>query len=309
MVLSQATTISGVSISETPAISGETFTATLSDTNGLLAAAGAGVSGAGTTSLTIVGSLSEVNAALATLSYLSNSPGVDTIAVNAVDSFGDAALQTSTDVTVLPVAPPAISVATGTTVVEPGTTPIAVTVADPDGTAPGEALTVTVSDTVGLLSANANAPGGGGTITGSGSATLVVTGTPTAVEADLSTLSYTSATPGSDTVVVSASSSDGGATSPETFTVVTSAPPVIAAPPSAIAVEGEAYPISGISISDPLAADDETFSVTLADAAGLLAATGSGVSGSGTTSLTISGSLSQVNSDLATLTDDVALNR
>lgn len=42
---------------------------------------------------------------------------------------------------------------------------------------------------------------------------------------------------------------------------------------------------------------------TLTDATGLLSATGTGVSGSGTTKLVVSGTLAQVNAALATLTD------
>jgi hypothetical protein len=55
--------------------------------------------------------------------------------------------------------------------------------------------------------------------------------------------------------------------------------------------------------SESGATSNETFTVTLSDHAGLLSATGAGVSEAGTTALTITGSLGQMNSDLATLTD------
>jgi hypothetical protein len=79
--------------------------------------------------------------------------------------------------------------------------------------------------------------------------------------------------------------------------------PSITAPATATVRVGQAWAIAGVSISESPTTTGETFTVTLVDKNGLLSATGTGVSGSGTTSLTISGSLSQVNSDLATLTD------
>src|SRR5208283_4617138 len=96
----QATAISGVSLSETGNTAGETFTVTLSDTNGDLSAIGPGVSGAGTTSLTITGSLSQVNSDLATLTDTDAAAASDTIAITASDSFGNTASQQPIVVTV-----------------------------------------------------------------------------------------------------------------------------------------------------------------------------------------------------------------
>ena len=58
-----------------------------------------------------------------------------------------------------------------------------------------------------------------------------------------------------------------------------------------------------MSLSESGALADETFTVTLSDTTGDLSASGAGVSGAGAHSLTISGSLAQVDDDLATLTD------
>jgi hypothetical protein len=81
----------------------------------------------------------------------------------------------------------------------------------------------------------------------------------------------------------------------------------IAVPTSATVGLNQATPISSVSISESGNTTGETFTVTLADAKGDLSATATGggdvVPGSGTTSLAITGSLTQVNSDLATLTD------
>ena len=95
-----ATAITGVSLAETGTTGGESFTVTLADSAGNLAATGTGVSGAGTSALTISGSLSQVNADLATLTDTDISTAADTIAVNATDSFGNTAAQQTIDVTV-----------------------------------------------------------------------------------------------------------------------------------------------------------------------------------------------------------------
>ena len=65
--MAHATAIAGVSLSESGALAGETFTVTLSDTTGDLSATGTAVSSASTHSLTISGSLAQVNDDLATL--------------------------------------------------------------------------------------------------------------------------------------------------------------------------------------------------------------------------------------------------
>ncbi|HEY7578050.1 MAG TPA: hypothetical protein VH855_10675, partial [Acetobacteraceae bacterium] len=97
-----AAPIAGISLAEVASIDTETFTVTLTDTNGLLSATGTGVSGSGTTSLTISGSLAAVNSALATLSDTDGTAPSDTITLNAKDSFGVAAAPQSIAVTVTP---------------------------------------------------------------------------------------------------------------------------------------------------------------------------------------------------------------
>ena len=94
--------ITGVSLAEVGSVATETFTVTLADTNGLLSATGTGVTGSGTNSLTITGSLATVNADLATLSDTDATTPSDTITLNAVDSFGIAAASQSIAVTVTP---------------------------------------------------------------------------------------------------------------------------------------------------------------------------------------------------------------
>ncbi|HUB44321.1 MAG TPA: choice-of-anchor D domain-containing protein [Acetobacteraceae bacterium] len=213
----------GLSISD-PNAEATSVTVTLSDTVGQLSAnstGGASVTGSGTTLLRISGALSQVNAALATVSYLATKTGTDTIAVNAADSLGSTALQTIVAVTVLPIAPPSITLPTATLIVHQnvaGTiSPLSIVYAD--GVVPGEQVTATVSDSLGTLAASIATTGGGGTVTGSGTKSLSIVGTLPQVNADLTTLTYETAASGSDTISVTASGSHGGAAIPADITV------------------------------------------------------------------------------------------
>jgi VCBS repeat-containing protein len=82
-----STAISGVQVVD-DGLNGETFTAQVSDTFGNLSVTGSGVSGSGTNNLTISGTLSQVNAALTTLSYNSAVAGSESISVKVTDSDG-----------------------------------------------------------------------------------------------------------------------------------------------------------------------------------------------------------------------------
>jgi hypothetical protein len=98
-----AKAISGVTVAESgKSQTPERFTATLSDTNGKLSvtANGATLTGNGTKSLAISGSLIQVDAALASLTDTDSTSGSDTITVNASDSFGNGATPASIAVTV-----------------------------------------------------------------------------------------------------------------------------------------------------------------------------------------------------------------
>jgi hypothetical protein len=73
-------------------------------------------------------------------------------------------------------------------------------------------ITVTVTDTVGILTANTSVSGGGGSIKGSGSKTLTIKGTLAQVDADLTTLAYDNPSGLADTIQVSANNGLGGVT-------------------------------------------------------------------------------------------------
>ena len=203
----RAEAIPGVSLSQSPTTSGETFTVTVSDTNGLLSATGTGVSGTGTTSLTISSSLSQVNSDLATLTDKDAATASDTIKLTASDSNGGHATPATIAVTVSSVT---ITVPRAQIVEIANVTPISGISVAATGNASGETFKLTLSDTLGALSANTDATGGGGSITGSGTATLVISGTLAEVDADLSTFTYLASTAGTDTIHIATADTSGG---------------------------------------------------------------------------------------------------
>ena len=84
-----ATAIRGVRLAEANNLRGETFSVTISDQNGLLSASGAGVKGSHTQTLSIAGTLAQVNADLATLVDTDSLAAFDLISIAAQDSFGN----------------------------------------------------------------------------------------------------------------------------------------------------------------------------------------------------------------------------
>ena len=130
---------------------------------------------------------------------------------------------TTTTFTVVPFAETgqptiAVTAPTQTLVINTGTAISGVTVTETGATS-GEIFTVTVSDTHGILSATTSAAGGGGTITGTGTNHLVIQGTLTQVNADLTTLTDNDNTPGPDTITVTAIDSLGHGATPVTINV------------------------------------------------------------------------------------------
>jgi len=98
-----ATAVKGVSIADSDAsVANETITTTLSDTGGILTVVNKGgvVTGSGSTKLTIAGTLSQVDADLATLTYKKAATGGDTISITANDGNGGTAAPASIAVTV-----------------------------------------------------------------------------------------------------------------------------------------------------------------------------------------------------------------
>ena len=284
--------ISGVSVSETGNTgSPETFTVTLTDANGDLSATGA-TAGNGTNSLTISGSLSAVNTALGTLTDTDTTAGPDLISVNATDSFGNSASTQTIAVTAngLPViaVPGAQTVGVGKTAAIAG-----ISVSETGNSGAPESFTVTVSDASGDLSATG--------ATGNGTTSLTITGSLSAVNTALGTLTDTDPTAGPDLITLTASDSFGNAASTKTIAVTANGVPVITAPATATAAQSAATAIPSVSLAESGNTAGETFTVTVGDSNGNLSATGA--SGNGTHSLTITGLLSTVNTELGSLTD------
>ena len=188
--------IGSVTILETPTSGGETFALTVSDTNGSLSANTGATNGDGTITpsngnrtLTITGTLSQVNADLMTLTE--NEP--TTISYALSDSNGGNASPASTTLTVNGV--PTISAPASATVAPNSPTPIGTIGISETGntTTSGETFSIVVSDGAGLLSANTggngvskitatgsgatiNAGNGGNTITATGAGDNITTG-------------------------------------------------------------------------------------------------------------------------------------
>jgi hypothetical protein len=319
--IGQSLAISPVSIAESPTTGGETFTAIVSDNHGILSANTGATNGGGTITpsngnktLTISGTLAQVNADLTTLADTDSTTPSDTITYSLSDSDSGTATPASTAVTVnsVPVITSAPGSVTVTQSVATGVTPITVGELG-NTTTSGETFSVVVTDGAGVLSANTTAPGGGGTISPSGT-TLTISGTLAQVNADLSTLADDDASTAADTITVAASDSFGNSTATATTIPVTVTPgsgtPSISAPATATVGVNQTAAITTVSISESPTTGGEMFTVALSDTTGLLSATttvtngGGSISGSGGNLLFISGTLTQVNADLTTLTDD-----
>lgn len=163
------------------------------------------------------------------------------------------------------------------------------------GAAAGVTFTVTVSDTAGLLTATG--------ATGSGTTTLTLTGSLDQVNAALATLTVSEATAATDSISLTVADSLGNQAVRSINLIATPPVPVLTAPPTALLTQGHPTLVAGISLAEPGSLPTDVFTVTAQDTAGLLSASGSGVSGSGTNILSVSGTAAQVNAALATLTD------
>ena len=179
-----ATAVTGIGVAETGTTTGESFSVAVSDTTGVLSATTGAVGGGGTITssnggktLTIAGTLTQVNADLSTLTDNDSTTAADTLSVTATDGFGNSGTK-STAIGVT-----AANGSLGLSVPGPVTVGVSqsqsipgVTIAE-SPVAPGETFSVALSDATGVLSANTSATGGGGTVTPSnGGKTLTVAG-------------------------------------------------------------------------------------------------------------------------------------
>ena len=206
----------GISVADSDAGSaGETITVTLADTTGQLSASNAGgamVVGSGTTSLTLKGTLTQVNAAVGTLAILEGAAGGDTIALAVNDARGGSDSRSITVTTTATPNIPPVTAVPGAQAETAGVTAAlaGISVSDGDAGSAGETITVGLTDTTGLLSASAAS---GASLAGAGTTSLTLSGNLTQVNAALATLTILETAAGSDTVTVTTSDGRGGSDS------------------------------------------------------------------------------------------------
>ncbi len=213
--VSETAKISGIDLSETGNSSGETFTVTLTDSHGVLSAGTVGdgdtVIASGTT-LTITGSLSDVNSDLGTLTDTNGTAGSDPITLTAIDSLGDIAASQTVALTVNDLPVITVPLAAQTIGVSEAAKISGIDLSETGNTS-GETFTVTLTDSHGVLSAGT--VGDGDTVTASGT-TLTITGSLSDVNSDLATLTDTNGTAGSNSITLTATDSLGNSAAPQT---------------------------------------------------------------------------------------------
>ncbi|CRL09772.1 Hemolysin, plasmid [Phaeobacter italicus] len=293
---------------------GDSLTVTLAVTAGTLSAADAGgviVAGSGTSSMTLSGTVAQLNTYLAdatTVTYVgaANAIGNDaaTLTINANDGTVNPQLASvNIDITAVNDAP-TLSGSRGDFVVDEDTLSAldlsAFTLADNDG----DSLTVTLAVTAGTLSA---ADAGGVIVAGSGTSSMTLSGTVAQLNtylADATTVTYVGAANaiGNDAATLTINANDG-TVNPQLasvnidITAVNDAPTVSGVP---ISVSAQEDTLSNLDLSSIVFedVDGDNISVTLTASAGSLTATPDlaiSIGGSGTSSITLSGSSKQIN--------------
>ncbi len=283
-------------------------TITLSTTSGLTFTAGSN----GTASFTVTGTIASLNAALNNLTYTptTNYTGSDSLAISLLDPGDNESASKNVAITVNANSPPTVSAPGSATVPENGSlvfssgngNPISVADAGPGSGSDSLQLTVshgtvTLSTTSGLtITAGAN-----------GSSTVTVTGSITSLNAALAGLKYTPASnyTGADSLAVAIKDSADNLSGSGTVAItVSGSAPSISAPTAIKAAVGGTVTFSAakgtaISIADA-SAGGSTEELTIKATTGLfkLAST-TGITfisgANGTTSMTIEGTLANLN--------------
>ncbi|MDN5000397.1 Calx-beta domain-containing protein [Bradyrhizobium sp. GCM10027634] len=255
-------------------------------------------------SITIDGTLAQINAALASLTFTNPSIGTFDVVVQARDSVG--ALSTAQHITVTTTdtpptvtAPAEASGVVGTKIAFSG-----LSVFDPEA-AVGQSVTVDVQSNTGTFAVD---PASGATVTpdvrDNG---ITIGGTLDQINAALASLTVTSPTTGTFDVAVVARDSLNVSSAPQHIAVTTTADtaPTVTAPTEASGVVGTRIALAGLSVFDPEAAVGQAVTVDVQSAGALAVDPASGATvtpdlrGSG---ITIGGTLDQINAALASLT-------
>ena len=327
----------GLSVSDVDGNAGSE-TVTLSVTSGTLTVtaggSGAGVAGSGTNSVTITGTITQINALLttdstSTVSYVDTTGGTKTLTLLIHDNgnTGGGDLSASDTASIVLDQPPVVANA-GNTVAytEQQASPSAVvvdsaiTVTDPDSLTLHSA---TVKITGGVFAGdilNADTTGTAITAVWNGTDTLTLTGVDTPIDYQHVLQSVTFSSSSDDptnggantarTITWTVNDDFDVASTPVTTTInvtaVNDGPAAVITPTSYSATEQTALNLknTGLSVSDADANVNQV-SVTLSVTEGTLSVTAgtsgvTSVSGSGTNSVTIQGSIAQINALLAT---------
>ncbi len=276
-------------------------TLNLTNTTGLT------VSGAGTKTLTLTGSLTNLNNDLPTLVYTPTTGylGADTLSLSVKDTTDQLINSASVSITVNPVAP-TFKAPASVTVNENGSLTFsggnAISVVDPSGTAEQLVLSVTNGTlTLGTMT--------GLTVVGNGSTSLTLTGSLTNLNSDLATLTYTPTSGYLGPDVLSLSDTDTGnsltGTTSLSITVVPVSP-TITTPTGGVSVaeNGSVTFTAGnaITVVDVSGSDEQ---LTLSVGNGtldLVTTTGLTVTGNNSATVVLTGLLNNLNADLASLT-------
>ena len=289
---------------------------------------GAGVSGDNTSSVTITGSLAQINALLDTdatsvVSYIDNTdtPSASTTLTLHVDDGGATATDTSIiNITAVNDAPVATITPTTYSATEQTALDLknnGLSVSDVDGNAGSETVTLSVIE--GTLTVTAG--GSGAIVTNSGTSSVTITGTASQINTLLntdgtSTVSYTDggdnpSTSTTLTLLIHDNGNTGGGdlsssnSATINITAVNDAPVATITPASYSVTENVALDLknNGLSVSD-IDGNAGSETVTLAVNDGILnvaaGTSGASVSNSGTGSVTITGTLAQINALLNT---------
>ncbi len=283
----------------------------LGSTSGLTFTAGA----SGDASMTVTGTITNLNAALAGLTYVpgNNFSGGDSLTIGITDPGDTLTASTSVTLTVIDPPPPTITApATATTNENSSLTfsgSNAISVADSEAGSNADSLKLSVSDgalTLGSTSGLTVAAGA------NGSASMTVTGTLGNLDAALAGLTYTPKTgySGSDSLAISIA--DAGdhlsAATSVSLTVKDPTPPTITAPSTATTIENTAFVFSGtnaITMSDSGVGNADSLKLSVSDGTLTLGST-SGLTftagTNGSASMTVTGTVSNLNAALAGLT-------
>ena len=309
--------LSGVTVADAE---GDTITLTLAAAAGTLASVdgnvttgGVTIANSGTSSMTLSGTVSDLNTYLNATNITYQTASNDTVARNITITPNDGtvngtAVTVTTSVTAVNDAPTVSGVPTDVTVTEDTASNFdlsAITFTEVDG----DNLTVTIAASAGTF---AGSTSGSVTVGGSGTGSLTLSGTAANINTWLDTASnikYTGASNvNGDNVATYTVHANDGTVNPQVgsgnidITAVNDAPTASGVPTDVTVTEDTAsnFDLSAITFADD---DGDSLTVTIAASAGTFSASTSGsvtVGGSGTGSLTLSGTAANINTWLDT---------